>query len=271
VKTLALPLAAACTLAAPSADAQRWTPTAGSTPYRFELTESGVGAGRTYTLNYDLVSDGKGPVTIVARSAGLQKSDGLIEAKPDDACRQTMGAQAGELARVTIDSAAMPKPDEEFLPACAPVELFVPMSELRNIVLAQISPLFNLGGLAKQGDSHRFTGFTIRFKRYGNAVEAQAAGGTIRLTGLEAARADIDVVTDPAAVSIVNRPEGAPFDIKLAGTATGGLHLTIDPRSGTLIEAHSVDSRIELIADIPDLPPRSFTLLRNYRVSPRTP
>jgi hypothetical protein len=264
-------LAAAWSLAAASAQAQHWTPPTGSAPYRFELTEQGVGADRTYVLDYDLVSDGKGPVTIVVRSARLQKSDGPTEAKPDDACRQAMGAEAGELARVTVESATMPKPDEEFLPACAPVEIFAPLSELRNIVLAQVSPLFNLAALAKQGDSHRFPGFPIRFKRYGNEVEAQLTGGTIRLASLEATRAGIDVVTDPAAVSIVAHPEGAPFQVKLAGTAAGGLHLTIDPRSGALIEAHSVDSRVDLIADIPDSPPQSFTLVRNYRVSPRTP
>ena len=77
------------------AQAQRWTPDAGTRPYRLEIVEHIAGrADGGYRIDYDLVTDGKGGAVVVVRSA-----DKLYSGRPTPPSAASTASGAAANAR----------------------------------------------------------------------------------------------------------------------------------------------------------------------------
>jgi hypothetical protein len=268
----AIAFATLSTLTAP-AQAQRWTPEAGSYSYRLEVLEHvGERPDSGGRIDYDLVFDGKGGLVAVVRSAERVEEGVVKPVNVDDACRAALHAGPGELARVTfapVTPQAAANLGEDFLPACAPIGLFGPVSEVFRLTMIQLGPEFGIAKLAKPGDSHRFPAFASKVDRPTMTIDLQSAGGSMTFASEDKGRATVDWVPDTTSVSIVNREAIPNVAVRGEGTARFAMRLVIDRRTGVLLSAASTTDRADLILDIKDAPPINLRITRTLKIAPR--
>jgi len=179
-----------CLLALP-AEAQRWFPSAGTQPYRYEISRNVAGSlAQHYRVDFDLVSDGAGGLVAIVRGFEHAEDAGWGDEPIDAACRAAMHAGPGEVARVPLLPANTGL-EAAFLPTCAPQELFLALTDILNVALIQ-SPHFGIEALSAVGDSRRFAGFDTHFARGSLAADSSTPGGTIRFVEATGTRATID-------------------------------------------------------------------------------
>ena len=261
-------------LAAPAhAQAPRWVPEAGTTPYRYETVTDVPGApGQRFRIDYDLVSDGKGGVVAVVRAAASAQGAaewGEIEVEAD--CRKALKGQGDELARVTlspITPAMLSRLGSDFMDDCAPTELFFPLTDVLNLTLIQVAPEYGLSTLAKPGDSRATPGHKAAYERLDTALDFDVPGGTLTLDSLEPNRATV-IFESSANVRLIHRRAYSGADVTLTGTEHSALRLTIDPRTGWLLGAESTRSELDVIMSLPGDYTQPMKIGRTIKVSPR--
>jgi hypothetical protein len=268
----AIALATFWALIAP-AQAQRWTPEAGSYPYRLEVIEHvGERPDSGGRIDYDLVFDGKGGLVAVVRSAERIEEGVVKPVTVDDACRTTLHAGPGELARVTfapVTPQAAANLGEDFMPACTPIGLFGPVSEVFRLTMIQLGPEFGLARLAKPGDSHRFPAFASKVDRPAMTIDLQSAGGAMSFASEDKGRATVDWAPDTTSVSVINREAIPGLAVRGEGTARFAMRLVIDRKTGALVSAASTTDRANLVLDIKDAPPIHLAVTRTLKIAPR--
>lgn len=262
-------------LAGPAhAQAPRWTPEAGTYPYRYETVTTVPDApGQRFRIDYDLVSDGKGGVVAVVKAAAAgEGKDGWAEIEVDQACRTALKGQGAELARVTLwplSSEVIATLGPAFMADCAPTEIFFPLTDVLNLTLVQFAPRYGLSTLAKPGDTRPVPGEKIRFDRLDTVLDAESPGGTITFAALTPSRATIDWASLPVKVKMVHRRAYNGADVTLTGTDSSTYRLEIDPRTGVLLGAVSTDSRLDVVMSLPGDYTQPLAITREMKITPR--
>lgn len=269
--TGALGLAALATPA--QAQAPKWTPVAGTLPYRYvAIQKMPDQSEQGFRMDYDLVSDGKGGLIAVVRRAEHGKPDNWVEAEVDDDCRSKLHAGPGELARITlapVAPAVAASMGEAFMATCAPQDIFSPMTDILNVAQVQFAPQFGLSHLAKAGDTRRFPAFAVKIDRFDIAAALASPGGVTTLSALAPDRATIDWVSDTMTVDILMRGAMSGADITLKGTENFAFRILIDPRNGALLGATTPTDKLDLTMTLPGGFSQPMPIVREVTVAPR--
>lgn len=262
-------------LAAPAhAQAPRWIPQAGTYPYRYETVTNVPNApGQRFRIDYDIVSDGKGGMVAVVKTAsGSTNGTEWSDVEVDDTCRTALHGQGTELARVTLwplTLTTITNLDTGFMAECAPTEIFFPMMDVLKFTLVQVAPHFGMNELQKPGDARPFTGQRIELDRLDTFLSADSAGGTLQLVSLDQGRATIAYRTNPTKVRMVHRRAYSGADITLTGTETDAHRLVIDTRTGVLLSLDSVSSELDMVMSLPGDYTQPMKITRELRITPR--
>lgn len=251
------------------AQAQRWSPGPGTQGYHYQSVQHVPGQpDRGLRLDYDLVADAQGGLTAVVLRAQTGAGTAWTDVAVDPACRTELHAGAGELARVTLYPASGNL--QTFMPACAPKDLFFPLTDLRTLALIQ-SPWFGVTSLAAPGDKHRFAAFAEKFDRGDTAAETNTPGGELRFVSLQGNRATLDWAPDPMTLRVTMRGAAGGSDLGFQGTSALVLRVEIDRATGKLIGATATTDRLNLIVDVKDAPPQPITITSEISISQRAP
>jgi hypothetical protein len=257
--------------AAVPAQAQRWTPDAGTRAYTLEIVERiATRPDRTTRLDYDLIADGKGSIVAVVRSAETAEGGPAKPIEIDQACRTALDAGPGEVARVTLAPLPAGDPLAAIAP-CAPPMLFMPLGEVVRVAMVQLAPSFGLASLKRPGQSHRFGPFASHVDRPAMKLDLEAGGGTTRFVRLSRGRATVEWIPDSMRASMINRDAIPGTTIRGEGSARVAIRLEIDRKTGALLEAASIEDSATLMLDIKDAPPIRLEVTRQLTVRPRRP
>jgi len=267
----ALGLAAIATPA--QAQSPKWAPEAGTLPYRYVAVQKMPDRSEQgFRMDYDLVSDGKGGLIAVVLRAEHGKPDAWVEAEVDEACRTSLHARPGELARITlapVAPAVAASMGEAFMAACAPQDIFSPMTDILNVAQVQLAPHFGLARLARAGDTRRFPAFAVKIERFDTAASIAAPGGSTTLSALAPDRATIDWVPDPMTVDILMRGAMSGADVSLKGTQNFAFRILIDPRTGALLGATAPAGKLDLTMTLPGGFSQPLPVVREVVIAPR--
>jgi hypothetical protein len=266
---------AACLPVAALASPPHWSPGPGLRHYRYDSVERAPGQpDKAYRVDFDLAADAHGGIVAIVRHAARGAGGAWTETALDADCRAALRARPGELARVTLaplapESAATL--GDAFMAGCAPAELFFPMTDILNVALVQSSPHFGLASLASPGDSRHFTGFDTRLDRLGVGIDAASPGGTTRFAARSGGRLYVDWVPDPMRIAILHHGALNGQDLHLAGVENFAFRLIIDAPTGALVSAATPYDRLDLIVQLPGMPPESaprMTITREVTITP---
>ena len=261
-------------IAAPAqAQSPKWTPEAGTRPYRYVAVQHLPDkSDQGFRMDFTLESDGKGGLVAVVLRAEHGKPDAWEAAEVDDACRTALHARPGELARITlapVAPAVAASLDENFMAKCAPQDIFSPMTDILNVAQVQFAPHFGLAQLAKAGDTRRFPAFAVKIDRFDIAATLASPGGSTTLRALTPDRATIDWVSDPMRVDILMRGAMSGADVKLAGTENFAFRIEIDPRTGALLGATTPTDKLDLTMTLPGGFSQPMPIVREVAITPR--
>ena len=232
--------------------------------YRYVATERVPGQPVTgYRLDFDLLARRDGSLVAVVRVAERRVSDTWTPAQISADCARALHAENGELARVTLQplsAEAAASLGEAFMASCAPAELFFPMTDILNVAIVQTSAKFKIRQLHRAGDNASFSGFATQFDRLGTAVKAVSAGGRIRLVSLEKTSAIVSWTPEPMDLQITHHGEANPFT--MVGQEHYAFRLEIDPLTGELVHASTVEDYLDVVLSMPGASPKSGPRLR---------
>jgi hypothetical protein len=236
----------------------RAPPFPGLRAYRYEVIESFNGRVETgYRVDFDLDTSGGGTIDALVRSAD-ESQDGKTwtAVAVGEACRLAMHAPPGGLARVRL----WPVADNadgglgaSFLDTCAPSAVFLPLTDIVNVVIIPVSSKFGAAKLRRVGDSASYDGFTAGFDRAGQRLRETSPGGQISLVSQENGRTTLDWAPSLADLSLQEPgPRGRSIDLR--GKEHFAFRVEIDTRSGALVSAHTTYDDLDLAMHIADVP-----------------
>ncbi len=260
------------------APAPRWQRPAGSSRYVFTSMEQRPDKTSSIDLEVTLTVK-EGALEVLTLERGRITEGGAVPApiQLPQACAIEFGGRNGTLGRIELTEGTDPT---KLVPGCVPEGLFGAVTDLVSILHIQ-SKFFGLTTLKAAGDSSRFPRFEVEWSRDEPAVHARivAPGGTTKLASLEAGRAVVEWRPDPMDLAIARRV--APqMTVVMRGQEHFALEATIDPRTGALVSARSVEDRLDMRfwpvqgADMPSLattpagPGQPITLTRTISLTP---
>ena len=251
MKVLALGMAVATLLAGSGADAAppfAMRPTPGVRHYRYTVIQTiNRSAQRGYRADFDLEAGRDGSVDAIMLSSEALADGTWMAARIDPACRTAMRGTETSIARVRL----WPMSPEVaadlgtgFLDACAPGDIFFPLTDILNAAIIPLTSQFRVDELRRQGQVVHYPGFTTSFNRAGEGLRETSDGGDVRLTRLDRSRAVIDWLPLPARLDLDER--AGPTPVRLHGTEHWSFQITLDRRSGALLDAHTLYDDLDL-------------------------
>ena len=144
---------------------------------------------------------------------------------------------------------------EAFMAMCAPAEYFFPMTDILNVSLIRTQPRFRLADLTAPGTTARFDGFATTLDRLGVAIAASSPGGEITMIGRDARGMTVDWKPDPMPLTIVRHAVPGTPEITLRGVERYAFRVEIDTPSGLLRRAATTTDRLDLVVEVPGVPP----------------
>jgi hypothetical protein len=265
---LALGLAALGSLAwagaASAAPPWRAPPGAGRRPYTYTMTETVNGKVENgLRLEFDLETDGQGDIDAVVR-AGQHTSDGVswsLVTAPD-ACLAAMHAPAGGLARVRlwpVAGGASATLGGDFLDNCAPDGVFLPLADILNVAVIQVSPQFRAGDLHRLGDQANYPGLAAVIDRTGRTMKETSTGGVVSLTALDRTHATLDWAPSISALQMTEAGQGGQT-MDLQGTEHFAFRVVIERATGALVSAATTYDDLALTLHTAGVPPAGLPL-----------
>jgi hypothetical protein len=270
-----LALSLATTAGAQAADRPpfRTSPLPGLHAYSYEVIETINGKVQAgYRMKFDLETSAAGATDAIVRSAEQLQGGAWQAVTATDACKSAMRAPAGGLARVRLWPAAEGVSKglgSGFLDTCAPAGVFFPLTDILNVAVIPASPTFSVGKLRRAGDHAHYDGFDAEYQRNGESLKETTHGGEVSLVSL-GSQAVIDWAPATAELDLVENAGGQPVHLK--GTEHFAFRVTLDTRTGALIEAHTTYDDLDLVArmaNMPEGPGMPQKITRAVAINPR--
>lgn len=227
-----------------------------------------------YRTGFDLETTAAGATDVIVRTAE-ESADGKAwtTVPVSDACKAAMRAPPDGIARARLwplDEAAAKRLGSSFLDECAPGGVFFPLTDILNVVIIPLSPRFRVSALRHKGDTAHYEGFTSTFNRAGEDFSETSHGGDVSLPSLADGKAVIDWNSADADLVIDETSNAQP--IRLSGTEHWAFRLTLDARTGALIEAHTPYDSLDLKAHAAGMPEGASApvkITRTVSITPR--
>jgi hypothetical protein len=216
-------------------------PTASVATYRYEMRETvGTSPAKGNRMDVRLHFDGNGGVIADVISVATLDGDTAAPVAVDPNCAKAMSARPAEIASLRLFplSEARGKLGDEFLAACAPDVVFLPLTDILNVVLVQASDRFHAHDLKTVGQSIDYPGFATSLDRTWIAMTETSDGGTTRLAALDPDHVTLDWSPNIARLHLVEQNGGKPTT--LDGTEHFAFRLTLDAKSGQLERADAL-------------------------------
>jgi hypothetical protein len=210
---------------------------------------------KAYRVSFDLENDKQGAVDVIVRSAEESTdAKAWTSVAVGESCKTAMNAPSGGVARAhlwPLDAATAKNMGAQFLDTCAPGGVFFPLTDILNVVIIPLSPTFNVAKLRHAGDSIHYDGYEANYDRNGEKLKQTAHGGEVSLISL----GKIAVVDWSPAVADLDLIESAGAQpVHLKGTEHFAFRVTLDTKTGALIEAHTTYDDLDLAAHLPGMP-----------------
>jgi hypothetical protein len=229
-------------------------PTPGTRGYTYTVIETVNGGQLGYRMAFDLVTDDAGATDALILSAE-ETSDGKTfhPVVASDACKTAMHAPSEGVARVRLwPPGGNVGLGPDFLDTCAPAGVFFPLTDILNVVVIPFSQRFAVQNLHRPGDKGQFAGFSANYDRAGETLKQITPGGEVTLVSLSNQQAVIDWSPAPAELDLTNQVNGQP--VNLTGLEHWAFRLTLDLRTGALIEAHTPYDTLDLVTHMAGVP-----------------
>jgi len=245
----AVSMAAGLLLATPSLAQQ---PVAG---FHYEASERvGAEVRTAYRFDFQLLKTPDGGLTAVVIQAAKSDHGGpFVPAAVSAECRLAMHAPPGALAAVRLWPAPVgPDPlGPAFLDACAPAEVFYPLTDIMNVAIIPLAPKFGARGLRTPGETRPWPGLTAQFERFGRRFEEHVPGGTLTLVASSPGETTVDWRPEPADLTIEDH---GPPPVRLHGVERWAFRVSFDPGDGMLRSAQATEDSIDVVVSMPGLP-----------------
>jgi hypothetical protein len=254
---LRLAIALAASLAVADAEAHRSVASvAGVRAYRYEVQDIAPQSTTGYRLDFRLRTEASGDQTAeVVRAWGFDGKT-WTPVTVDAACAAALHARPGELAVVPLYPMTPERAQlgDAFLANCAPSAVFLPLTDVLNVVLIEASDRFHLRDLRSVGQSAPFPGFSTSLHRPGLAMTESSDGGATTLVSRNADRVVVDWAPSISSLDLVEQDAGGPGQpVHLVGTEHFAFRVTIDAPSGSLESATTLYDDLNLTVIVPGL------------------
>lgn len=267
--------ALSASLAAPALAKPPWRApwAAGSRTYRYEATQGNADAapGAGQRVDFRLVTDAHGGVVAHVLAVDIRSGGAWKPLAVDAGCRRALGAGPGEIAEVRLQplSPEAAKLGDAFMATCAPGDLFDPMTDILNVALIIDADQFHARDLTRTGQTISFPGLTTSLDRGDFAMAESSDTGEVTLAALVPATATLDWKPSPSKLDMAKGAGAAR--LPMSGTEHFAFRVTLDRRTGLLVEAHTLYDDVEVTVAVPGLPPDKRPHLAIRRVVSITP
>lgn len=246
---------------------------AASRTYRYEATQADANAapGAGHRVDFRLVTEPGGGVVAHILAANILSGGAWKPLAVDASCRSALGAGPGEIAEVRLQplSPAAAKLGNAFLAACAPDDLFNPMTDILNVALIIDADQFHARDLTRAGQTVSFPGLTTSLDRGDFAMSESSDTGEVTLAALDPATATLDWKPSPSKLDMAKGAGAAR--LPMSGTEHFAFRVALERRTGLLVEAHTLYDDVEVTVAVPGLHPDKRPHLAIRRVVSITP